>query len=224
MHTNTIQNEDGSKWCTFYVESWMEVGGLTPTYKGSCIYSSSNTSDVFPEGSTCWCIWCKEYYDSLITQIGGGGNTVKVSQLEWDTNLVIPDGYLLSTPNITLAGHPLNVITRSVSSKNLVVGENVLPIVTSATKIQVYIRYRSSESSISEELNLIFTATDAVGTSRVIKNYSITVKGVTTRTDSFDFNVPIGTVKVNVEKFEGEHVILYDLEMMILSYTTSYVY
>lgn len=65
----TIQNEDGSKWCTFYVESWMEVGGLTPTYTGDCTYSSSNTSDVFPEGSICWCIWCYEYYESLVTPI-----------------------------------------------------------------------------------------------------------------------------------------------------------
>lgn len=98
----TIQNEDGSKWCTFYVESWTRVGGRVPedapiTFTGSCTYSSSNTSDVFPEGSVCWCIWCKEYYDSLIAQIGEGGNTVKVSQLEWDSNLTIPRGYSIES-------------------------------------------------------------------------------------------------------------------------------
>ena len=70
----TIQNEDGSKWCTFYVESWVQDGGFVPadapiTFTGSCTYSSSNTSDVFPEGSTCWCVWTKEYYDSIISAI-----------------------------------------------------------------------------------------------------------------------------------------------------------
>ena len=97
----TIQNEDGSKWCTFYVESWTRVGGWIPadapiTFTGSCTYSSSNTADVFPEGSICWCIWCKEYYDSLVSKIGGG-NTVKVSQLEWDSNLTIPRGYSIES-------------------------------------------------------------------------------------------------------------------------------
>ena len=93
----TIQNEDGSKWCTFYVESWMDGGTFIPTYTGTCTYSSSNTTDVFPEGSICWCIWCKEYYDSIITKIGDGGNTVKVSQLEWDSNLTIPRGYSIES-------------------------------------------------------------------------------------------------------------------------------
>ena len=83
----TIQNEDGSKWCTFYVESWTQEGGFVPadvpvTFTGTCTYSSSNTSDVFPEGSLCWCIWCKEYYDSLITQIGSGGAVIK--SIEYD--------------------------------------------------------------------------------------------------------------------------------------------
>lgn len=91
----TIQNADGSKWCTFYVSSW----GQDPSgdYETIPEWSSSNTSDVFPEGSLCWCIWCKEYYDSLVTQIGSGGNTVKVSQLEWDTNLTIPRGYSIES-------------------------------------------------------------------------------------------------------------------------------
>lgn len=91
----TIQNEDGSKWCTFYISQW--TTDSANNYTGTCTYSSSNTSDVFPEGSVCWCIWCKEYYDSLITQIGSSGNTVKVSQLEWDTNLIIPRGYSIES-------------------------------------------------------------------------------------------------------------------------------
>lgn len=122
----TIQNEDGSKWCTFYVESWTNVGGFVPadapvTYNLSCTYTSSNTSDAFPEGSICWCIWCKEYYDSLITQIGGGGNTIKVSQLEWDTNLVIPAGKAIESASgdVNITG---NLI---VSDKQLVIGQNV---------------------------------------------------------------------------------------------------
>lgn len=65
----TIQNEDGSKWCTFYVQSWERTGAIKPTYRGVCIYLSSNTSDDFPGGSICWCVWTKEYYDSLTTSI-----------------------------------------------------------------------------------------------------------------------------------------------------------
>lgn len=63
----TIQNEDGSKWCTFYVESWSpEAGG---GYSTQGIITGTNTMEVFPEGSICWCIWCYEYYESLVTPI-----------------------------------------------------------------------------------------------------------------------------------------------------------
>lgn len=74
----TIQNEEGSKWCTFYIGQW--TTDSTNNYTGTCTYSSSNTSDVFPEGSICWCIWCKEYYDSLVSKIGG----VAVKSIEYD--------------------------------------------------------------------------------------------------------------------------------------------
>ena len=63
----TIQNEDGSNWCTFYVESWSpEAGG---GYSTQGIITGINTMEVFPEGSICWCIWCYEYYESLVTPI-----------------------------------------------------------------------------------------------------------------------------------------------------------
>lgn len=63
----TIQNEDGSKWFTFYVDSWSpEAGG---GYSTQGIITSASTIDVFPEGSICWCIWCYEYYESLVTPI-----------------------------------------------------------------------------------------------------------------------------------------------------------
>ena len=158
----TIQNEDGSKWCTFYVESWTRVGEWVPadapiTFTGSCTYSSSNTSDVFPEGSTCWCIWCKEYYDSLITQIGGGGNTVKVSQLEWDTNLIIPDGKAIESASgevgiIGDASISGNINTEGViiSDKQLVIGKNV----GNATVTLAQISSQTSKTYTSPDFNI----------------------------------------------------------------------
>ena len=74
----TIQNEDGSKWCTFYIGQWTKES-TTNYYTGACTYSSSNTSDVFPVGSVCWCIWTKEYYDSLTDPIC---NSIK--QIDYD--------------------------------------------------------------------------------------------------------------------------------------------
>lgn len=71
----TIQNADGTKWCTFYVSYWGQdpAGDYETTISE---WSSSNTSDVFPKGSLCWCIWCKEYYDSLTTPISTTNNEI----------------------------------------------------------------------------------------------------------------------------------------------------
>ena len=82
----TIQNEDGSKWCTFYIDQWVTTS--TNNYTGVCTYSSSNTSDVFPEGSICWCIWCKEYYDSLITPISTINNDIDTLTPKVDNSFV----------------------------------------------------------------------------------------------------------------------------------------
>lgn len=88
----TIQNTDGSKWCTFYIGQW--TTDSTNNYTGISNYFSSNTSDVFPEGSTCWCIWCKEYYDSLITKIGSG--------VDWSEITGKPESY---PPSLHAATH-----------------------------------------------------------------------------------------------------------------------
>ena len=79
----TIQNEDGSKWCTFYVGQWTTVS--SNNYTGSCTYSSSNTSDVFPEGSVCWCVWTKEYYESITTSISTVNTEISTVNNEIDT-------------------------------------------------------------------------------------------------------------------------------------------
>ena len=79
----TIQNEDGSKWCTFYIGKW--TTDSINNYTGVCTYSSSNTTDVFPEGSTCWCVWAKEYYDSLTTSISNVDNEINTVNSEIDT-------------------------------------------------------------------------------------------------------------------------------------------
>lgn len=104
----TIQNADGSKWCTFYVGQW--TTDSTNNYTGTCTYSSSNTSDVFPEGSICWCIWSKEYYDSLIAKIGG----VAIKSIEYDlasTTFTITDtndqvSEINTSPSIIGVDHP----------------------------------------------------------------------------------------------------------------------
>lgn len=95
----TIQNEDGSKWCTFYVESWTQVGGWVPadapiTFTGSCTYSSSNTSDVFPEGSICWCVWTKEYYQSIVERMSSKDVALTVITPFGDTWYTLNTTYL----------------------------------------------------------------------------------------------------------------------------------
>lgn len=89
----TIQNADGSKWCTFYVEEWVpEFDGV---YFGHCTYSSSNTSDVFPGGSICWCIWCKEYYDSITSAIPSTQTGIPSGAIMAFATSSAPDGWLL---------------------------------------------------------------------------------------------------------------------------------
>lgn len=90
----TIQNEDGSKWCTFYIGQWTKES-TTNYYTESCTYSSSNTSDVFPEGSVCWCIWCKEYYDSLASYIPSYQVGVPTGAIMAFATYYVPEGWLL---------------------------------------------------------------------------------------------------------------------------------
>lgn len=64
----TFQSQDGQNWMTGYVGNWTNNGG---TWTADLIWSSSNT-DTLPAQSICWCVWTKEYYDSLIAHIGSG--------------------------------------------------------------------------------------------------------------------------------------------------------
>lgn len=89
----TIQNEDGSKWCTFYVSQWETTSANN--YTGYCTYSSSNTTDVFPEGSLCWCVWTKEYYDSLTTYISNINIGIPSGCIIPYGGTTIPSGWLL---------------------------------------------------------------------------------------------------------------------------------
>lgn len=205
----TIQNEDGSKWCTFYVESWTRVGDLVPadapvTYNLSCTYTSSNTSDVFPEGSICWCIWCKEYYDSLVTQIGGGGNTVKVSQLEWDTNLVIPDGKAIES-----AGGEVGIvgdvsISGSLTAANTVQGaEEVTSALVTATNANITTPTLNGKDMVNILVPLVTPITASSSTS------SFTVNNT--------YNLPVsGTIKLtSVGNYQGVNNIAIDDKIVL---------
>lgn len=135
----TIQNEDGSKWCTFYVSNW-RVGDLPMTYNVACTYSSSNTSDVFPKGSICWCIWCKEYYDSLITPISTVNNEIDTLTPKIDNSFVnatkIGDTTLRLTRNDGTTvdiSFPKGVSVRNVnltSYQNITANTNELVVIT----------------------------------------------------------------------------------------------
>lgn len=170
----TIQSEDGTKWATYYIYDWVtnEMSHDTSIYKvysGGGKLSSSNTSDVFPEGSICWCIWCKEYYDSLIAKIGGG-NTVKVSQLEWDTNLVIPDGKAIesATGDVNITGNLL------VSGKKLVIGESVgNASVTLVNPTSIRRNYTSPDFAITDLTEGVIYSVPAL-TYRISSNYYVT--------------------------------------------------
>lgn len=61
----TFQSQDGQHWITGYVGNWTNNGG---TWTADIIWSSSNT-DTLPAQSICWCVWTKEYYQSIIDRL-----------------------------------------------------------------------------------------------------------------------------------------------------------
>lgn len=61
----TIQSQDGLYWMTGFSLNWRDDGG---TWVGDIRWSSSNT-DSLPAQSICWCIWTKEYYQSIIDRL-----------------------------------------------------------------------------------------------------------------------------------------------------------
>ena len=61
----TFQSQDGQYWMTAYVGKWTNNGGI---WTADIKWSSSNT-DSLPAQSICWCIWAKEYYQSIIDRL-----------------------------------------------------------------------------------------------------------------------------------------------------------
>lgn len=105
---------------------------------------------------------------------------------------------LLTTPNITLAGHALNVITQAVSSKALTVGDNTITLVSSQdAKITGTATFHSNNMGTTR-FTLSFSATDALGTTKNIKTYNPSISGGGTKTTNIDVNVPAGTTKIKV--------------------------
>lgn len=166
-----MQDGDQDSWMTFYMPPIEDSMG---TYVDVVITSAGANNNFSTTGNSTYmqCIWCKEYYDSLITQIGSGGNTVKVSQLEWDTNLVVPDGRLIETPSITVDGYTpkliqstgnvisyngnpnTTIICATVPSGGVMCNGNatVEIFTTGKTNIRVYARCSSFGGKISDAL------------------------------------------------------------------------
>lgn len=61
----TFQSQDGQHWMTGFVGKWTNNGG---TWTADLKWSSSNT-DSLPAQSICWCVWTKEYYQSIIDRL-----------------------------------------------------------------------------------------------------------------------------------------------------------
>ena len=134
----TIQNEDGSKWCTFYVQSWERTGAVKPTYRGVCIYLSSNTSDYFPGGSICWCVWTKEYYDSLTTSISTVDNEINTLAPKVDDSFInatkIGDSTLRLTRN---DGTSVDISFPKGLSVRTLAGQNINTLKSNANELVV---------------------------------------------------------------------------------------
>lgn len=78
----TVQDQQGDEWITIYISQW--VAQDDGTFQGNGYYSSSNTESL-PVGSICWCVWTKEYYDSLTTSISNVDNEINTVNSEINT-------------------------------------------------------------------------------------------------------------------------------------------
>lgn len=87
----TFQSQDGQYWITGYVGNWMNNDGA---WIADIIWSSSNT-DSLPAQSICWCVWAKEYYDSLTTYIGNINIGIPSGCIIPYGGTTIPSGWLL---------------------------------------------------------------------------------------------------------------------------------
>lgn len=132
---------------------------------------------------------------------------------------------LLTTPNITLAGHALNVITQPVSSKPIVVGDNTIALVSSQdAKITGTATFHSNNSGTTN-FTLSFSATDALGATKNIKTYNPKIKGGGTSTTNIDVIVPAGTTKIQVAwEASNSAGTLQSSDMLMSAYTTSLVF
>ena len=182
------------------------------------------------------------------------GAAAKTSSLVWDGDLVIPDGYsiesasgevaisgdvsvsgsvsadtevntqLLTASNITLAEHPLTLITHTVASKSIVVGDNTFAVVSAGgAKITGSITCKSSYNN-EQSVSLIFTATDALGVSKEIKRYIVRINDGKSKTQNVDVDVPAGTVKVGVQAIPStSYITVTSVSMTMSKYTSAFV-
>ena len=81
----TFQSQDGQYWMTAYVGNWTNNDGV---WTADITWSSSNT-DTLPAQSICWCVWTKEYYDSITDKVVQ--NTSSITSLNGDLTTLTSD-------------------------------------------------------------------------------------------------------------------------------------
>lgn len=87
----TVQDQQGEEWITIYIAQW--VAQDDGTFQGNGYYSSSNTESL-PVGSICWCVWTKEYYQSIVDRMSSKDVALTVITPFDDTWTTINSSYL----------------------------------------------------------------------------------------------------------------------------------
>ena len=180
----TIQNEDGSIWCTFYADSWSpESDG---NYSTQGIITSANTMGVIPEGSICWCIWCYEYYDSLVTPISTINN--EISSIN---------------NNISIINNEIDTLTPKVNNSVVSatkIGDSTLRLTrNNGTTVDISfhkgVNVRNvnltSYTNITANTNEIVVITGSFSSS-ALNNYTLTISG-------------LGYLELEYDLFTGSH-------------------
>ena len=86
----TFQSQDGLYWITGYVVNWTDNDGA---WTADIVWSSSNT-DSLPAQSICWCIWTKEYYQSIVDRMSSKDVALTVITPFGDTWYTLDTTYL----------------------------------------------------------------------------------------------------------------------------------
>lgn len=168
------------------------------------------------------------------------GSTPSVSQLIWDSDLVIPAGKAIESAsgevminsdgaiqgNITVSGHPLNVISKSVSEQQITeFGDYTFPAVsTRNTALTGSFVLRNTQTGTSRAFNVVFTATDALGQSTAIKTYTYTLSGSSTKSQTVDIVLPVGTTKLNITLSGTSYVVVDSVNILLPTYQTTMVF